>query len=278
MKTNLLTLVITLVVGIILAGSLLAPVVADARTTTSTEVNYTNESTLFKMASAEETVTISLASGTVTLNGAEVTHTTNSNILLSDAFSVDQFIYQGNWLTRAWYKDSTALSYPTAFNLTFENGTVTGTITTSGTTNNVNDTYTYLYYADESGNFTQISSNVWADVYVNSTKEIVLAGLYYTGSNSTTYTYIDGNFEVEGDYTGSVDFDTESVGIDVLKVTGITVTIGEETFTPYRFLVPAEVTGHTETSISSLLGVIPIMVIVAILMTAIGAIAYRRAD
>lgn len=278
MKNNLLTLIITLVVGVILAGSMLAPVVADARTTTSTEVNYTNESTLFKMASAEETVTISLVSGTVTLNGAEVTHTTNSNILLSDAFSVDQFLYQGNWLTRAWYKDSTTLSYPTAFNLTFENGTVTGTVTSGGTTNDINDTYTYLYYADASGNLTQISSAVREDIYVNSTNDIILAGLYYTGSNSTTYSYIDGNFELDGEYTGSVDFDTESVGIDVVKVTGITVTIGEETFTPYRFLVPAEVTGHTETSISSLLGVIPIMVIVAILMTAIGAITLRRAD
>ena len=33
MKTNILTLVITLVVGIILAGSLLAPVVSDAQST-----------------------------------------------------------------------------------------------------------------------------------------------------------------------------------------------------------------------------------------------------
>lgn len=277
MKNNLLTLIITLVVGVILAGSLLAPVVADARTITSTEVNYTNDSTLFKMASADETATISLASGTVTLNGAEVTKTSNSNILLSDAFSVDQILYQGNWLTRAWYKDSIALSYPTAFDLTFENGTVTGTVTSGGNTNDINDTYTYLYYADAAGNFTQIS-NTFGDIYVNSTKDIILAGLYYTGSNSTTYSYIDGNFELEGDYTGSVDFDTESVGIDIVKVTGITVTIGEETFTPYRFLIPSEVTGHTETSISSLLGVIPIMVIVAILMLAVGAIAYRRAD
>lgn len=279
MKNNLLTLIITLVVGVILAGSLLAPVVADARTTTSTEVNYTNEETTFRMAEASEIVTLTLSSGTVTLNGVAVEKVSNSNILLSDAVSLDQFQYQGNWLNRMWFKDSTALQYPSAFELTFENGTVSGTVTISDATTSIDTTYSYLFYADSEGDYIQMTNNDWANgVYLNNTNQLILSGLYTTGENDTTYSYVDGVFTTGGDYTGSVELTTEKVGMDVIKATALTVTIGDETFTPFRALVPMTIVGHTETSISSLLGVIPIMVIVAILMTAIGAIAYRRAD
>ena len=46
MRTNVLTLIITLVVGIILTGALLGPVISDA---TETETTFTNEGGFFPM-------------------------------------------------------------------------------------------------------------------------------------------------------------------------------------------------------------------------------------
>lgn len=277
MNNKLIAIVMTLVVGIILAGSVLMPVVNDARTTTSTEVNYTNEETTFRMAGASDVVTLTLSSGTVTLNDVAIEKISNSNILLSDAVSLDQFQYQGNWLNRMWFKDSTALQYPSAFELTFENGNVTGTVTISDATTSIDTTYSYLFYADSEGDYIQMTNNDWANgVYLNNANQLILSGLYTTGENDTTYSYVDGVFTTGGDYTGSVELTTEKVGMDVIKATALTVTIGEETFTPFRALVPMTVVGHTETPASNLIGVIPVLVIVSLVVAAIGMVVVKR--
>lgn len=277
MNNKLIAIVMTLVVGIILAGSVLMPVVNDARTTTSTEVNYTNEEATFRMAGASDVVTLTLSSGTVTLNDVAIEKISNSNILLSDAVSLDQFQYQGNWLNRMWFKDSTALQYPSAFELTFENGTVSGTVTISNETTDIDTTYSYLFYADSEGDYIQMTNNDWANgVYLNNANQLILSGLYTTGENDTTYSYVNGVFTTGGDYTGSVELTTEKVGMDVIKATALTVTIGEETFTPFRALVPMTVVGHTETPASSLIGVIPVLVIVSLVVAAIGMVVVKR--
>lgn len=265
MNNKMLATVIGLAVCIILTGSVLAPVIEDAQTITSTEINHTNDSSLFKMAEADETVTISLAGGTVTLNGAPVPKISNSNILLSDAISLDQFIYQGNWLNRAWFVDGTSLVYPTAFDLVFDSGRVTGTFTTGGETSSIDMAYTYIYYEAADGDLTQFSSQAGIDFYVNTTDDVVLSGLYYGGSNATTYAYINGELTIDGDYEAAITFESEQISKDLVHVTGVTVTVGDETFTPYRYMAPTKVISHEETPTSGLIGVIPVMVIVAIL-------------
>lgn len=273
-KTIVQILISTLVCGIILMA--FVPIAVGVQTVASTEVNYENNSTMFKMAESEDVVTISLSNGTITLNGETVAQTSNSNVILSDVFSCDQFQYQGNWLTRSWYKDSTELSYPSAFSLTFEDGVVTGSITRGGTTDTIEDTYEYLYYASSSGNYCQKPGTSTIDAYVKSLDDLVLSGLYYTGENKTTYSYINGVLTLEGDYVGSVDIATEKVGMDVLRITNIVVHVGDESFTPFRYLVPTEVIGHTETPVSNIIGILPLIVVVGLLLTVVGAIFINR--
>lgn len=275
MKTeNIIAVVVFALIGAVLVSAFI-PAVASTQITAGIEENFDNDSTLFKMADNDETVTIVLSGGAVTLNGEVVQQTSNSNILLSDVVSFDQLLYQGNWLNRAWYKDSTALSYPTAYDLVFNGGTVTGTITRAGETITVNDTYGYLYYADANGKYCQKSGNETIDCYVNSTKDIVLSGLYYTGENDTTYSYINGVLTLEN-YTGSVEFTSEPVALDVLHVTGINVKIEDEEFTPFRYLVPVEVIGHTTTPTADIVGLLPLVAVMGIILTVIGAIFVRR--
>lgn len=271
--------IIQVVIGALICGIILmafVPITTSVQTIASTEANYENDSTLFKMAESNDIVTISLSSGTVTLNDEIVVQETNSYILLSDVFSCDQFQFEGNWLTRAWYKDSTTLSYPSAFSLSFEDGTVTGSITRGGETVTVNESYAYLYYANSSGEYCQKSGVSTIDAYVNSVNDLVLSGLYYTGDNDTTYSYIDGVLTLEGDYTGSVNFTSEKIGMDVLHITGIEVNVGDESFTPFRYLVPNEVVGHTATPTSEIIGILPLIVGVGLLLSVVGAIFIKR--
>lgn len=72
MKANLLTLVITLTVGIILAGSLLMPVINDNTDTTKT---YTNLGMPYAEAVSGETHTITVTSSEITSDGETIDQT-----------------------------------------------------------------------------------------------------------------------------------------------------------------------------------------------------------
>lgn len=274
---NLTVIVVGAAIAVVLFASFV-PLLNTASITAGEQENYTNESTYYKMAGVEDDVTISLSSGTLTLNGETFSYTSSANILLSDVFSVDSFYYEGNWLTRTWVAESTALMYPSAFSLEFSNGTVTGTYTSGGNTVTVDSPYTYLYFADTEGEYTQISGNGTFEIYANSTKDIVLSGLYYTGDSKTTYSYIDGTLSTH-DYESSIAFTSEKVGLDTVKITGISVTIGDdEPFTPFRILAPATVIGHTETPESDLVGVIPLLIAVGLVIGIISAVAVGRME
>lgn len=273
---NMVEMIAGIAISVIVFSAILVPAVHAGTIAASAQENYENDSVYFKMAGANDTVTIAFANGTLTLNGEAVTPENNSNVLLSDAFSVDQFLYDGNWLTRVWYQESTELSYPSAFSLTFTDGAVTGSITAGGVTNSFEAAYTYLYYADADGKYTQMSGQATIDAYVNDPNQIILSGLYYTGDNKTTYSYINGELTLEGDYTGSVNITKEKVGLDTWHITGIRVTVGDESFTPFRYIVPTNVIGHTETELSEVIEIIPILITAGLILGILGMIAIRR--
>jgi hypothetical protein len=52
-----------------------------------------------------------------------------------------------------------------------------------------------------------------------------------------------------------------------------------ETFTPYRILVPYEISGHaTSGSMYDMLGVIPLLVTIGLILGVVGVIASRRLE
>lgn len=118
---------------------------------------------------------------------------------------------------------------------------------------------------------------------LNST-DVILAGNYTTGNLDTGYYYgKDGVLTVVNtSYTGSVNFtQTKTNGTTDIYDTLLTVTISDgvddETFSPYRALVPYQVTGHESAGAAySLYGVLPIMVIAAVVIGVVGLILIRR--
>lgn len=296
MKTNILTLVITLVVGIILAGSLLAPVISDAQNTIGPEITMTNESS-FVLKEADTGDVLKNVRTTVdgtrtdawTFNDTAIVGPSSGGTNWTVGVMSDSVYMQinapdnasaGSWL----YMDGTGTYHY------FGNITVTFTDTeiqidtgNADTSANVDYTWAYVICPYEEGEY--IAPALGGTGYVSKATDVLLCGFYSTGELDTTYYYHDGNSYVSTEgysMTANIALALHEGTTDIYDATvSVTVTDGvdSETFTPYRIFVPYEVTGHAASGASySLLGAIPIMVIVALVMVAVGAIAYNRRD
>ena len=303
MKTNILGLVVTLVVGIILAGSLLMPVLDDA---TTTERTFTNVGRYYVSTEIDGETTI-------TMN------------------------YDIDGTTRQWYIDDVLLEYePTttgpeyaqittvagADNMVFRtDGRARGLVNSTGGADYsitvTNESITYgttvsnapLFVASTQPTDYVLYNNTGAPCLIKGDSVLIACG--YTGvtvanaiddtpavTTNLTISFsgsVKDGFEIttyDRDYTFTVDnvvvnatahegyvdlYDFTSVEFDVISENDVA------THCTYSVLaVPAEVTAELSEHLTpgqiALMGAIPVMVIVALLMAAVGAIALRRAD
>lgn len=303
-KMNALTLIITLVVGVILTGALLGPVISDA---TKTEVTYTNEG-YYRMAEiGDESISIVWD------------HTEPKQITVNDEV-VDLIKVPTNKVVTIAVTDETIIRYApvtsntliqvyssagyygagvndgTDMTITIGEGTLTAD-NGSGTT--VTKTITSGYYASNNGKWIMKTDGETAFIHKDDSV-VVLAGNTNVG-DVTIGVYANGTindglsfetFPVDGEAHvvtyGDVTFNyTDVTGyIDLVKLSNcqfdITCDDTTATATYSYFLVPYEVTAELSQHLTpgqiSLVGAIPVMVIVALLMAAVGAIALRRAD
>ena len=285
---NLLTLAITLTVGIILAGSLLMPVISDAQKSVGDPITKSNQvyQGFYIEPDSDYELTISAAGWSV--NGELLTGQNYRQLIFADSFVLQ--VNDNTDATSFGFIMDKTLDAPeylyvadsASYSVTFANNTVT--VAKAGVTEPFyTQTYAWAYAACPAategawGTIVGIGST---DAFILNDNQILLSGFYYTGENDTFYSYRDGTLYT-GEYEGSIEI-TKSITAgtyDIYSVTGLTVTVGDESFTPYLTLVPIEVTGHaTGGAAHSLVGVIPIMVIVALLIAAVGAVTFRRAD
>lgn len=297
MKTNILTLVITLVVGIILAGSLLAPVITDAqKNTNDTLINDVSEGMTFKLDGADDynlTTTDSIRAWLI--NGTAVDmYNASGALAITDKCRFEKnggyvslYDATGSRIANLSGVTNKVVIEYTAETKVFSVTTYTG----MGDSAEVANTYTYnveniLYYIP-GGDYGAIQTNGDPDIsyYVNDLSEVIAGGAYTTGDLDTSY-FAEGSTVYVGNasYTASGTATTVKEYTDAIKGSSysITITDGEasETFTPYTVFVPLKVIAHTseQNGQIALYGAIPILVIVSLLMAAIGAIALRRGD
>ena len=297
MKTNILTLVITMVVGIILAGSLLTPVISDAQNTIE-PITKTNDTAVLLRpaedgdvlkATFDTTIGWVWSLNDVTIEGIGDNTIEWNTYLISDAaylsgrgttgWASSITIFDTNPTTYGGFGNS---NYGNEITVTFSGnsmtfaGPVASPLTFPQTVN-----YTWAYVVCPEIEATYCAAVAGGSAYVNSTDDVILCGVYTTGENDCSYYMKDGETRViGGDYAINVNQNMVlTEGTNDIYTDTISVDIGEENFTPFRIFVPYEVNGHaTNGATISLLGAIPIMVIVALLMAAVGAIALRRAD
>lgn len=298
MNNKLITICITLVVGVILAGSVLMPVLNDATTTHKT---FTN-SGYYDM-TYTETDELTLAwdytnPNVATINNESVSLPTtlpgSVNILCGDDWflrwnaSSLQFYSTASGSVNASVADSTSMS------ITASNGSMTVTNTAS-TPVTQTVAYSFMYVIDPDGKYLMKDKD--AAVLVNGDSEI-----YAIGRSTTT------GLAIKLKITGTIDdgFTAEQIGtssatnigdvtanytaksgyLDLYELTSLTVPItygeGDSVYTAgyTYYIVPAEVTAELSQHLTSgeiaLMGAIPVLVIVALLVVAVGVVARRN--
>ena len=295
MNNKLIPIVLTLVVGIILAGSVLMPVLGDAQNKTSdTIVNETSGLT-FKLDGNDDYLFESApAYANYKVNGQNAgTSSSLGTFIITDKCRV----YDNGHYFQLYDESGTRSSNINVQNknivITYDaaDKTFTYTVYTDLTNATVENTYTYtveniLYYIP-GGDYGAINTSEDSDItyYVNDLSQVIAGGAYTSGDLDTSY-FAEGKTVYVGDtdYTASADAVTSKYNgyTDAIVGSGYTVTVTDgtnsETFTPYTVFVPLKITAHTseQNGMIALYGAIPIMVIVALLMVAVGAVARRN--
>lgn len=294
-KTNVLTLIITLVVGVILCGALLGPVVDDA---TATDGTFKNEG-LWRMKEIE--------------NGDIWTRTTSGWSFGDEAIQAagaSNLILGDDWCIRAVGHLRSTADANANTNLT--NATVTAgesLIVASKTDSTWSRNLDYPGYgADPNGDYAitpfEGTAYVKGDsvIYGSGVSELsgvqVFVHVEATVDGGATFTVSQsaGQYAISDVVVSNPTVNREAVDgyLDLYKLNNVTCDVSftatiEGTDTPITgtinfssYVVPYEVTAeravHLDNGQIALMGTIPIMVIVALLMAAVGAIALRRND
>lgn len=308
MNNKLIPLIMTLVVGIILAGSLLVPVLSDAQKTIGPETTLTNNSLIVlrelengDVLECVRTVTGDTATDVWTLNGETVAGPTGGanswNVgLMSDGIYL-AVNAESNSAVASWYSMNATTTNPSYLSGGGSSGAHYGIVALDGTITIYSDygsespttittkTYTWGYVVCPYADGEYCAAVPHGVGLVKSPDQVILCGAYTTGDLDTMYYYKDGQTYVSETaytmtaniatavHTGTTDIYDATVSVDIANGDDV------ESFTPYRILVPYEVTGHKASGASySLLGAIPIIVIAALIVAAIGMVAVRRND
>lgn len=301
-KMNALTLIITLVVGVILTGALLGPVVKDATQTTTTfsnegyyEMTYDERDEVTILWEYSSPYQLKVNDVVVPIPEENFSSSMRKTVLMGDDFILRTNKGGGYPLlqftnpTKSVYSDSSPDS-PKDMTIVCSNGSYT---VTAGT-NTATGTYTELYTVSNDGEYVMKYTDQPA--YVLGDSEFVAMGTSSLAGNTVgikiTGTYDDG---ADVSVWQGEDWVFSNIAVNATEVSGynnlykLTTITADATLdensgsiTYSYFLVPSKVTAELSQHLSpgeiSLVGAIPILVIVAILMAAIGAIALRRAD
>lgn len=297
MKKNLLTLVVTLTLGVILCGSLLMPVIDDIQMTSGTPVTYTNVGSSLNpyhydyVDSVDFTATAGDSNWTdITVNGQEITLISDYMLgLISDVISIQIGDFgQIRWELSA--ETITGGSYSISegtLKATFANGEFEIVGGTTGTLQSGEYSWVVTYVED--GSYIARNGNpIGAYCDGKADNFILYSGNYTTGDLDTFYSYGKGALSLGvSTYTGSVNLTTTLVDgtTDIYKVSTCNVTITDpdledsETFTPYRALIRETITGHsTSGAAHSLYAAIPIILIIGLVLAGVRAIGFKNRD
>lgn len=299
MNNKLITLVMTVIVGVILAGSLLVPVLNDA--TDALHVTKTNDFGVYANVGSED-LTISCAVNSedntkwdFTVNDTTINFPVSGNskwVLVTDTFCMD---LESTGITIATASNA-RFTGQASFSGTIADGTLTGTSTYGeNQTHSFEQSYTWAFYASESGDYRSfyLNSSDDVDVYYTDLNDIYGASFTFTTNKFfSLHGDVVNYYAVSGTATeinANVNYDNVPSTMN-MKVLDLNRTTGDYTFVvdnsgtdytvhPWMFIVPASVTSdaiQNPGAIAALYGVIPIMVIVALLVVAVGVVARKN--
>ena len=293
--------VIALVLGAIMVGGMLAPTVAGIQTTIGTDITLTNDTTVvLREAQPDDVFTLTriytdnVAKDTLALNGEEVLGPTGGgdawNVgLLSDGIylqiagatstSMGLYYYMSDATPLTKYLSGNGVDRHYA--LTFDGGNITLYADYGLETQSIiaQKPYTWAYVACPYGEGEYSASISGGVGIVKADTDIIVCGAYTTGELDTMYYHYNGGDYVSNsayDMTMNVSKSLHAGTTDIYDAT-VSVTISEgaddETFTPYRILVPYQVQGHATSGPAYVMfGVLTLLAIVMLVVIAANAV------
>lgn len=285
---NMAGIVVGVVIAVTLFASLMIPVVNDAQTTAGDEVTMTNRGVsdyILGRMSGDDEIVIEYTDSGLTLNGEPFTplYQRQTWVPLAYADSGELDIRTANYTLRwAVYSEGADTTY-ISINAAGESVTLTPTLVTvynEGVSTEYPVSIIYSVGIEDVDSIAVRDLGGANTAYIKSIKDVLAIGSYTSGENDTMYSVIDGKLTIGNDsYTSSLNYTTTPTSgtTDILTLTSFTITIGGETFTPYNVLVPYEVTGHADSGATySLLGILPILVVIGIILGVLGMLFIRR--
>lgn len=310
-KTNLLTLVVTLTVGIILAGSLLMPVISDA---TETERTFQNEEYFFTMDKIDDTAehTILWTLDTyekITVDGVDITPTWDSATIVAEEDNLIRCSKNpggdGYYLNFVGTDRPVGLGYITdkSVSITISNGTISFTnVSSTDVSTTVTSSYTsaYIINPEDTGAYQYVMKTPTAKSYVLGDSEVYGIGYSSFGGAWQNIFVISGSIDdgidatlvsttLEGDVTVS-DTTVTSTAVTGYKdlyqfeKVQFTATYGgiDYALTYSYIIVPASVTAelaeHLNAGEIALMNALPVIVIIGLVLAGVGAIFVKNRD
>lgn len=296
MKTNILTVIITAVVGIILLGGLLLPII-DSPGVTKDKVVGTNDGAVYYMGTNYESgLELEISNGLIT-NGEQFTPTENPGLyLFSDKFST-------LWWKSATYADVSDVDLGVVKNvvkITINSDGSYSYTKSDDSVENSTGTISKIFYPTTAGSFAYYTSAVnidMADKWYSSANTLGSAPWYFLmlnmeGNNTTidvpqsyvatsaSASFVEAETTVEYDEAPAVSADGLSYIISNTETTRVITYDGDDytkSGVQAPIIAPTEYHYYQEKPVeSSLFGVIPVLIIVAILMGIVGEIVIKR--
>ena len=288
MNNKLIILVLTLVVGIIVTGSVLMPALDTAKEINDPHQDYSNVNANTVSYGAIENGTDFVYDGSsFKINDIESSKTS------SIAFASDtSFMYfDSKGVPKLFYVDDSTYSRIqdiTAFNIVVNNESFSGTVTTSDGDTSIDYNYsTYALCPNSNGNYVLCDANFSHEYTVKSIDQIWT--FEYSGADYY-FSAIGDAIKVNGVDAGTCTVDATAVEgmaagytVTVDKTSGsdVSYSYNDTTYYPHYVIVPKSVSlglsGYeNNTPWLNLMSVLPIMVIVALVVAAVGAVTLKR--
>ena len=276
-----------LVVVILLLTAILIPVVSSTsiQMYDKTTVNQENVSNRVNLVDTLE-MTQDGSAHTIAVNDVTLDNSDGYTLLITDKVIVSSFVVSSSVTTNPtfgiWTVDNKGLTMSQPSNdieITLENGTLTIVYGSSSTTETYDVAFAYVY--DTNGEYAVINETYLTAVHLNNNQEITLFynGGWWTnsytpvavtaddGEITATATKYAANSTTGVDDTVTIVF--EETGYDVLLLSSITPT-------KIRAIVPFEYDTYSETAESNLLEIIPLLIVVGLILSIVGAVIVRR--
>lgn len=283
-------LAVSAIVGVILLMALAVPIFSVAAESSSSPVYGDNETYIEKMArgtSYRGTITVDVAGEGASddvymLNGTAMT---TSKIFVTDKILIE-IRPASNVSNHVVLLDATAATEGAQrahFNMnagdkiTFSGNTVKITAGSGSSTAPRTVSYSWIYYSNDNGEY--IRAAVSAQPYIDSNTPFIA----FDSSGTTAGSYVsNGTLESPNILYSTVPYTISTTYVAdgySNRITGVNVTYEGTTVEAANIIVPVEYTVDLEPSmISSILGVVPILLAVGIILSVVAIIYQRGSD